>query len=72
MYLIFYKTNNVFLAEGRIKSKGYECDVVPTPVQDIAYCGICLETSEAYENAVVSILVDLEHKVFFRSIESGL
>lgn len=44
MYIVFYSTSNVFEAEERLKMKNIDCKVVPTPVTDKAYCGVCIET----------------------------
>jgi len=46
MYMVFYSTSNVFRAEEILIEKGIECKVVPTPVQDKAYCGVCVETTD--------------------------
>lgn len=44
MYIVFYSTSNVFRSEEILNSAGIECKVVPTPVTDKAYCGVCIET----------------------------
>ena len=62
MYFIFYRTNNVFLAEERLRNNYISCEIVPTPVQDKAYCGICLEVHEAFEKEVEPIIVDIEYR----------
>lgn len=43
MYLVFYKTSDVFEVEELFNQKGIINEVVPTPVQDKAYCGVCLK-----------------------------
>jgi hypothetical protein len=50
MYLVFYKTSDVFAAEEKLQSIGVATKIVPTPVQDKAYCGVC----------VYSNMVDIE------------
>lgn len=45
MYFVFYKTSDVFAAEERLQTKGIQLEVVPTPVQDKAYCGICVQVN---------------------------
>ncbi len=45
MYFVFYKTSDVFAAEERIQAKGIPLEIVPTPVQDKAYCGVCVQAS---------------------------
>ena len=42
MHLVFYKTNDVFLAEEKLQDRQIKVEVVPTPVQDKAYCGVCV------------------------------
>ncbi len=44
MYLVFYSTSNVFRAEEILNNATIECKVVPTPVTDKAYCGVCIQT----------------------------
>lgn len=56
MYLVFYSTNDVFIAEKELISNGIECTIVPTPVLDKAYCGICLEVSNISENVNLNTL----------------
>lgn len=43
MYIVFYSTSNVFKAEEILKLSKIECQVVPTPASDRAYCGVCLK-----------------------------
>ena len=54
MHIIFYSTSNVFKAEELLAVADVSCQVVPTPVQDKAYCGVCIMT---HEN------IDIEFKV---------
>lgn len=63
MYLIFYKTYDVFLAEEKLNANKVNCKIVPTPVQDKAYCGVCLEIDEQAESDVTNALTHLEYKV---------
>ena len=44
MFLVFYSTSNVFRAEEILNNSSIECKVVPTPVTDKAYCGVCIRT----------------------------
>lgn len=44
MHIVFFSTSDVFKAEEILISENIECKVVPTPVQDKAYCGVCVET----------------------------
>ncbi len=60
-YIVFYKTNDVFEAEEKLNSQSITCSIVPTPVQDKAYCGVCLSVDlNAYPEAVKAI-VPLEY-----------
>lgn len=45
MYIAFFSTSDVFEAEEMLKNNDIICKVVPTPVTDKAYCGVCLEVS---------------------------
>lgn len=62
MHLIFYKTNDVFIAEELLVSNNIEVEIVPTPVQDKAYCGVCVYIKDANEQ-ITSILSDLEYEI---------
>ena len=46
MHIVFFSTSNVFRAEEILNENGIECKVVPTRVQDKAYCGVCVETED--------------------------
>lgn len=61
MHLVFYKTNDVFVAEELLTSKNIEVEIVPTPVQDKAYCGVCVQVDQLTEQ-ITSILSDLEYE----------
>ena len=41
--LVFYRTSDVFEAEEILQSKDIIVEIVPTPVQDKAYCGVCIQ-----------------------------
>lgn len=58
MYIVFFSTSHVFEAEERLNEHGIECSIVPTPVTDKAYCGVCVETQNAEAEQYVS---ELEH-----------
>ena len=62
MHLIFYKTNDVFSAEEKLIANNISVEIVPTPVQDKAYCGVCLKISEHDADIVADILSYLEYK----------
>ena len=57
MHLVFFSTSNVFKAEELLQRAHIECMVVPTPVQDKAYCGVCIET---LERKALEILKNIE------------
>ena len=57
MYLVFFSTSNVFRAEEILNAADIECKVVPTPVQDKAYCGVCVQTEN---DAAVELMEDME------------
>lgn len=62
MYLIFYKTNDVFAAEELLQAEGIAEEVVPTPVQDKAYCGVCLKINKENWEQVKELLCELEYQ----------
>jgi len=53
MNITFFSTNDVFVGEDRLKSKQIDCRIVPTPVTDKAYCGVCIETDN--EDAIATL-----------------
>ena len=62
MHLIFYKTSDVFTAEEKLIANNILVEIVPTPVQDKAYCGVCVEIHDNDMDKVSDILSDLEYK----------
>lgn len=58
MFVVFYSTSNVFKAEEILNSNGVECNVVPTPATDRAYCGVCLEVNDETN---LSLISNIEH-----------
>lgn len=49
--------------EERFSVKGISVKVVPTPVQDKAYCGICLKLKDDLKNVVEPLLHGVEYKI---------
>ena len=62
MYLIFYRTNDVFEVEELLADKNIQAEITPTPVQDKAYCGVCLYITNTIEE-IKDLLSDYEYKV---------
>ena len=60
MYIVFFSTSNVFKAEEILKLSGIECEVVPTPVSDRAYCGVCLKVDNGVSLESIS---DIEYSM---------
>ena len=60
MYIVFFSTSDVFKAEEILNDKNIECEVGPTPVQDKAYCGVCIETQDAQAKTLMG---DMEFEV---------
>ncbi len=50
----------MFKAEELLTDSGVSCKVVPTPVQDKAYCGVCVRTQD---NKALEVLKNIEFKV---------
>lgn len=59
MYIVFFSTSDVFKAEELLIEKKIECCIVPTPVTDKAYCGVCVKLAD---NEDVSVLDNLEYE----------
>ena len=62
MHFIFYKTTDVFKSEELLQNNNIKVEVVPTPVQDKAYCGICIKVSENDAEKAKLILNIMEFK----------
>lgn len=63
MYCVFYKTNDVFLCEEMLLKMNISVEVVPTPVQDKAYCGVCLRVNSEEQELVDNILSGFEYRL---------
>lgn len=63
MYYIFYKTNDVFLCEEILSKKNISVEIVPTPVQDKAYCGVCLRVNSKEQGFIKTILNGFEYRL---------
>lgn len=46
MHLVFYRTSDVFEAEEILQANGITVEIAPTPVQDKAYCGVCVSIAK--------------------------
>ena len=62
MHLIFYKTNDVFVAEEKLQCVGINTKIVPTPVQDKAYCGVCVYVQESDMEVVKKALLQMDYQ----------
>lgn len=60
MHIVFFSTSNVFRAEEILTEAEIDCKVVPTPVIDKAYCGVCIETED--QNAK-DLMEDMEYEI---------
>ena len=60
MYIVFFSTSDVFRAEELLGNASIECKVVPTPVTDKAYCGVCIKTDDS---SAVDCIDEMEHDV---------
>lgn len=63
MHLVFYKTSDVFAAEERLQSIGIKTRIVPTPVQDKAYCGVCVNVQDSDMDAVKQALCQMDYQI---------
>ena len=53
MNIAFFSTNDVFVGEEKLKDRQIDCRIVPTPVTDKAYWGVCIETDN--EDAIEAL-----------------
>ena len=62
MHLVFYRTSDVFEAEEILQSHDVSIEIVPTPVQDKAYCGVCIKIAKTDLNLTIDYLKQLEYQ----------
>ena len=62
MFLVFYRTSDVFDAEERRNENNIKTEIAPTPVQDKAYCGVCVKIGIEALKSAKEILLDLEYQ----------
>lgn len=63
MYFVFYKTNDVFAAEEKLQGEGVLAEVVPTPVQDKAYCGVCIQVDDTNLERAKLVLAGIDYQL---------
>lgn len=63
MHFVFYRTNDVFAAEELLQNSGIKTEIVPTPVQDKAYCGVCLKISSHELEKSTMILSNMDYRM---------
>ncbi len=64
MFIVFYRTNDVFVAEEKLQSIGIDTRIVPTPVQDKAYCGVCVRVHDADSGKAKAALESMDYQAF--------
>lgn len=62
MNLVFYSTTDVFAAEEILQSNNIMTEIQPTPVQDKAYCGVCVCISDNDLTSSRKLLSAFEYK----------
>jgi len=62
MHLVFYRTSDVFESEEILHSYNIAAQIVPTPVQDKAYCGVCIEIAETDLKNAIDYLKQFEYQ----------
>ena len=60
MHIVFYSTSDVFRAEEELQKQNIDCTIVPTPVTDRAYCGVCVQVKDI---DVRKYLRDMEYEI---------
>lgn len=63
MNLVFYRTSDVFEAEEILQENDISTIIVPTPVQDKAYCGVCIQVAPETQKRISEILSKFEYKM---------
>ena len=63
MHIVFYSTNDVFAAEEILNQNGVFPQIVPTPVQDKAYCGVCLKLDNSENESFLKYISHMEYNV---------
>ena len=63
MHVIFYKTNDVFAAEEKLQENGIATKIVPTPVQDKAYCGVCVRVRDEDLETVKALIIEMDYQI---------
>ena len=63
MNLVFYRTSDVFEAEEILQERSIATEIVPTPVQDKAYCGVCIQVPLEVQERVGELLSKFEYKM---------
>lgn len=63
MHFVFYNTNDVFVAEEKLQQQNIPVEVVPTPVQDKAYCGVCAQVSAQNEALAIQALQGMDYQI---------
>ncbi len=46
MYFIFFTTNEVYAAEDVLNNHTLPFEIVPTPIREEIYCGVCIKSDE--------------------------
>lgn len=62
IHFVFYKTSDVFKAEELLIEANITNSIVPTPVQDKAYCGVCVRINDDSVEYANLLLNKLEYK----------
>ena len=63
MHFVFYRTNDVFVAEELLQKNGITTEIVPTPVQDKAYCGVCIRISSHESVQCTELLSNIDYRL---------
>ena len=64
MHLVFYRTSDLFEAVEILQSHDIATEIVPTPVQEKAYCGVCIKIAETDLNFAAVFLQQFEYKKY--------
>ena len=63
MHFVFYRTSDVFAAEEILQERGISTAIGPTPVQDKAYCGVCVNIADEDGESARDALSGFDYQV---------
>lgn len=63
MYYMFFSTSDVFIGESILQESGLNYKIVPTPIKERVYCGVCI-FSEENETNIIKLFKNLNFEKY--------